>query len=56
MENSNSELIIHRRQLVKGRHNLSTHKPTLASNSGTKEIAIDNSKLLQPITKPKGTH
>jgi hypothetical protein len=26
------------------------------SDSGTKEITIDNSKLLQPITKPKGTY
>ena len=45
-----------RRQLVKKRHNLSTYKPTLASNSGTGEIAADNSKLPQPITEPKGIY
>jgi len=45
-----------RRQLVKGRRNLSAYKPILASNSGTKEIAIDNSKLPQPITEPKGIY
>ena len=56
IKNSNNKLIIHRRQLAKGRYNLSTHKPILASDSGTREIATDNSKLLQPITKPKGTH
>ena len=26
------------------------------SNSGTGEITIDNSKLLQPITKPEGIY
>ena len=45
-----------RRRLVKGRRNLSTYKPILASNSGTREIAIDNNKLPQPITKPKGIY
>ena len=45
MENSNNKLVIYRRRLVKGRRNLSTYKPILASNSGTREIAIDNSKL-----------
>ena len=41
---------------MKKRYNPSAHKPTLVSNSGTGEIAIDNSKLLQPITEPEGTH
>ena len=45
-----------RRQLTKGRRNLSTYKPILASNSSTKEIAADNSKLPQFITKPKGIY
>jgi hypothetical protein len=35
-----------RRQLVKGRCNPSTYKPILASNSSTREIAVDNGKLL----------
>jgi hypothetical protein len=35
-----------RRQLVKWRYNLSAYKPILVNNSSTKEIAIDNSKLL----------
>ena len=46
MENSNNELVVCRRQLAKKINNLSTYKPTLASNSGTREIAIDNSKSL----------
>ena len=46
MENNNNEPVICRRWLVKGRYNPFTHKPTSASNSGTGEIAIDNSKLL----------
>jgi hypothetical protein len=46
MENSNSESVMRRRQLVKRRRNLSAHKPILISNSGIKEIAADNSKLL----------
>ena len=46
MENSNSELVVHKRWLAKGRHNLSTHEPTLVNNSGTREITADNSKLL----------
>jgi len=37
---------MHKRRLVKGRYNLSTYKPILASNSSTREIAVDNSKLL----------
>ena len=45
-----------RRRLVKRKRNLSAYKPILASNSGTGEIAVDNGKLPQPITKPKGTH
>jgi hypothetical protein len=45
-----------RRWLVKGRRNLSTYKPILVSNSSTREIAIDNGKLPQSITKPKGIY
>ena len=45
-----------RRQLVKKRYNLSAYKPILASNSSTREIAVDNSKLPQSITEPKGIH
>jgi len=45
-----------RRQLVKGRYNPSTYKPILVSNSGTGEIAIDNGKLPQSITEPKGIY
>jgi hypothetical protein len=44
IENSNNKLVIYRRRLVKGRYNLSTYKPILASNSSTKEIAADNGK------------
>ena len=55
-ENSNNELVICRRRLAKGRHNLSTNKPTSANNSSTREIAADNGKLPQPITKPKGIY
>ena len=44
IENSNSEPVIYKRRLVKGKYNLSTYKPILASNSGTKEIAINNGK------------
>ena len=46
MENSNNKLVVYRRRLMKGRYNPFTHKPTLASDSGTGEIAADNSKLL----------
>jgi hypothetical protein len=46
MENSDNELIICRRRLVKGRRNLSAYKPILVSNSGTREITVDNGKLL----------
>jgi len=56
MENSNNEPVVRRRRLVKGRRNLSTYKPTLASNSDTREIAIDNSKSPQPIIEPKGIY
>ena len=42
-----------KRRLVKERCNLSAYKPILASNSSTKEIAVNNSKSPQPITKPK---
>ena len=45
-ENSNSELVVRRRQLVKGKHNPSTYKPTLVSNSSTREITTDNGKSL----------
>ena len=46
MENSNNKLVIYRRRLVKGRRNPSAHKPILASDSGTGELAADNGKLL----------
>ena len=46
MENSNNKPVVCKRQLVKGRYNLSTQKPILASNSNTGEIITDNSKLL----------
>ena len=46
MENSDNKLVIYRRQLVKGRRNLSAYEPILVSNSSTREIATDNSKLL----------
>ena len=45
-----------KRRLVKKRRNLFTQEPILASNSSTKEITIDNSKLPQPITKPKSIY
>ena len=45
-----------RGQLVKKKCNLSTQEFILASDSGTREIATDNGKLLQPITEPKGIH
>ena len=41
---------------MKGRYNLSAHEPILTNNSGTEEITINNSKLPQPITKPKGIY
>jgi hypothetical protein len=41
---------------VKGRYNLFTYKPISANNSGTREIAIDNSKSPQPITESEGTY
>ena len=44
IENSNNEPVIYRRRLVKGRRNLSTYKPILASNSSTREIAVDDGK------------
>ena len=55
-ENSNNKPVVRRRWLVKGRRNPSTYKPILASNSGTREITIDNSKSPQSITKPKGIY
>ena len=55
-KNSNNKPIIHKRQLIKERCNLSTHKPTLASDSSTREITTDNSKSLQFITEPEGTY
>ena len=45
-ENSNSEPVIYKKWLVKGRHNPSPNEPILASNSSTREITADNSKLL----------
>ena len=56
MENSNSKPVVCRRWLAKGKCNLSAHEPTLASDSGTGEIAIDNSKSPQPITESKGIY
>ena len=56
IENSNNKLVVRRRQLVKGRYNLFTHKPILVSDSSTRKIAVDNSKSLQPITKSEGTY
>ena len=56
MENSNSKLVVRRRQLAKGRHNPSAYKPTLVSDSSIREIAVDNGKLLQPIIEPESTH
>ena len=56
IKNSNNKPVVYRRQLVKKKYNLSTHKPILASDSSTVKIAIDNSKLPQLITKLKGTH
>ena len=46
IENSDSELVIYRRWLAKGKYNLSAHKPILINDSGTREITIDNSKSL----------
>jgi len=46
IENNNNKPVVRKRRLVKGRRNPFTYKPTLASNSSTKEIAADNSKLL----------
>ena len=46
MENSNNKPVMRKRRLVKGRYNLSTYEPILVSNSSTREIAADNSKLL----------
>ena len=54
IKNSNDELVIYRRRLAKGRYNPFAYKPILISNSGIREITVDNSKLLQPITEPKG--
>jgi len=56
IENSNNKPVIYRRQLVKERRSLSAQEPILVSNSSTREIAIDNSKLPQPITKPKSIY
>ena len=56
IKNSNNKPVVYRRQLVKGRYNLSAYKPISASNSSTREIATNNSKLLQSITKPKGIY
>ena len=56
MKNSNNKLIIYRRRLIKRKHNPSTYKLILVSNSGTKEIAINNHKSPQPIIKPKGIY
>jgi hypothetical protein len=55
-ENSDSELVMHRRQLVKGRCNPSAYKPILISDSSIREITIDNSKSPQSITELKSTN
>ena len=41
---------------MKGRRNLSAYKPILVSDSSTGEIAVNNGKLLQSITEPKGIY
>jgi hypothetical protein len=46
MENSNNKPVVYRGWLVKGKYNLSTQKPISVSNSGTGEIATNNSKSL----------
>jgi len=56
IKNNNNKLVIYRRWLVKGRRNLSAYKPILASNNNIKEITVNNGKLLQLITKPKGIY
>ena len=56
IESSNNEPVVCRRWLVKGRRNLSAYKPILISNSGTREIAADNGKSPQPITKLIGIY
>jgi hypothetical protein len=38
--------VVYRRWLVKERYNLSAYKPILISNNSTREITVDNSKLL----------
>ena len=45
MENSDNKLVVRRRRLVKGKHNLSAYEFISVSDSGTREIASDNSKL-----------
>ena len=55
-ENSNSKPVVHKRQLAKKKHNPSAHEPTSVNNSNTREIATNNGKSPQPITKPKNTH
>ena len=42
--------------MAKGRCNPSAYKPILVSDSSTREITTDNSKLPQPIIEPKGIH
>jgi len=56
IENSNSKPVVRRRRLAKRKHNLFANKPILISDNGTGEIAADNGKLPQPITKPEGIH
>ena len=56
IENSDNEPVVYKRQLAKGRRNLSAYEPTLASNSSIREIARDNGKLLQFITEPKSIY
>ena len=45
-ENNNNKPVVHRRQLVKKKHNPSAHKPTLVSDSSIGKIATNNGKLL----------
>jgi hypothetical protein len=56
IKNNDNKLVICRRQLIKGKYNLSAYKPILVSDSDTKKNAVNNSKSPQPITKPKGIY
>jgi hypothetical protein len=46
IKNNDNELVMYRKWLVGGRYNLSAYKPILVSDSSTREIAVDNGKLL----------